>query len=165
MDASSNAFDIFITLIKWVSLFGIVYILRQPLKDLLNRLIEVSLGHASAKFHPVGEIVAPSVTGPPVPLPDQPIKLLPEAKKILGTLWFHQKKHFGNDRSKIWTFEVLPNAINYPIYLEGLSQLVQHGFALIVSETHHCALTQRGYDYCQEHQDEFPKDDKIYKWD
>jgi len=165
MDSASNIFDTIIALLKWGAIFAIAFILRQPIEDLLKRLIAVSFGSASAKFNPVGEIDAPSVTGPQELLPEQHIEFLPEAKKILGTLWFHQKRRFGEDRTKIWTFEVSPNAFEYPIYIEGLSQLVKLGLAFVVPETHHCALSPKGYKFCDQNQDILPKDREIYRWD
>jgi hypothetical protein len=40
--------------------------------------------------------------------------LSPEEKKIMATLWRYQKQHFGEDKSKRWTFIVSPTAPLYP---------------------------------------------------
>lgn len=92
-----------------------------------------------------------STTNPPLPQAyvTVPKDLSSDARKVLATLWKHQKLHFGNDYSKRWTFIVSPGSIEFPNYLRGVAELVGNGLASVVPDTWHCVLTNPGIEYCQ----------------
>jgi len=73
----------------------------------------------------------------------------PDAKKVLATLWRYQRQSFGSDTTKRWTFTVHPSARDYPRFLSGLSEAVNHGWVAVSPETHHCMLTNDGLAYIE----------------
>lgn len=168
MDAPSNWRDVFIAFIQtapWLVIVYVIYILREPLRQMFNRIGEAVSRIIEFKYRGISVVMESSEATPPSPEPSLSLeRLLPEARKILGTLWFHQRKHFSDDRSKVWTFAVVPNAPGFRTYLEGVTQLVSRGLVYIEPSKHHCALTPQGWEYCREHEDELPKDTKIYRW-
>ena len=92
-----------------------------------------------------------TIPNPPRPQSDvsNPKELSADARKVLATLWQHQRFHFKDDYSKRWTFVVSLAAVEFPNYLRGVAELVSSGLASVVPETWHCALTNPGIEYCQ----------------
>ncbi len=92
-----------------------------------------------------------TTVNPPRPQADvsSPGVLSADARKVLATLWQHQRFHFKDDYSKRWTFVVSPGSIEFPNYLRGLAELVGSGLASVVPETWHCALTNPGIEFCR----------------
>ncbi len=68
----------------------------------------------------------------------------PSAMKLLATLWRYQRQSFGGDTTRRWTFRVSPLAPDFPQFLSGLSETVQHGWVAVSPETHQCMLTNEG---------------------
>ena len=92
-----------------------------------------------------------TIANPPRPQSDvsDPKELSPDARKVLATLWQHQRFHLKDDYSRRWTFVVSPGAVDFPNYLRGVGELVGNGLVSVVPETWHCALTNPGIQYCQ----------------
>ena len=98
-------------------------------------------------------------TEKPVPPTDESMRtelsdsgLSPEEKKIMATLWRYQKQHFGDDRSKRWTFIVSPTAPLYSRYLRGISELFDKGLISLASD-HHIMLTNEGFHFMENNVD------------
>jgi len=64
-------------------------------------------------------------------------------KKILRTLWWYQTRAFP-DFSRIWTFKLPANAIEYPEFLIALGELLKAGLAIVNPANEQCALTTDG---------------------
>jgi hypothetical protein len=92
-----------------------------------------------------------TTANPPRPQSDvsSPKELTTDARKVLATLWQHQRFHFKDDYSKRWTFAVTPGSVSFPSYLRGVAELVGSGLASVVPETWHCVLTDPGIQYCR----------------
>ena len=91
----------------------------------------------------------------PSPAPNQFI--YPEIK-ILATLWKYQKIHFPGTRQQRWTFTVGQGSPEYMNYSLGFLQLVRKGLADIAPNNAQVMLTDTGYDFCQQH------DQEISRW-
>ncbi len=79
-------------------------------------------------------------------------ELSPDAKKIIATLWRYQNQHFGNDKSKRWTFIVSPIAPLYSGYLRGASELFDKGLIAFAND-HHIMLTNEGLYFMEKNVD------------
>jgi hypothetical protein len=92
-----------------------------------------------------------TTANPPLPQGNvsNPRELSGDAKKVLATLWQHQRVHFADDYSRRWTFVVSPGSIEFPNYLRGLAELVGSGLVSVVPDTWHCVSTNPGIEYCQ----------------
>lgn len=88
--------------------------------------------------------------------------LSPEEKKIMATLWRYQKQHFGDDKSKRWTFVVSPTAPLYSKYLKGTSELFEKGLISFAPD-HHIMLTNEGIQF-MEHNIEVQNNAAIYSF-
>ncbi len=80
-------------------------------------------------------------------------KLLPQAKKVLRTLWKYQVEHFGPDDIRRWGFAVGAGAPDHPEFSLGITQLLlQHLVAL--DGRGFVFLTEAGIDFCKQHNKE-----------
>jgi hypothetical protein len=133
----------------------VLFVLRKPLTDLIDRLKEYEGHHGTLRF---GETKAP----PPQPAGEKkiPDDLSREAKKILATLWQGQVRNFNEDFSKRWSFRLLPNAQRYGAFMVGFAQLLDAGLVAWTEKDGQAFLTNEGIDYIKKHPDVQGSDDR-----
>lgn len=76
-------------------------------------------------------------------------KLLPQTKKVLGTLWKYQVEHFGPDDIRRWGFAVGTGAPDYPEFSLGVAQLLEKRL-VSVDGRGFVFLTETGVDFCKQ---------------
>jgi len=76
--------------------------------------------------------------------------------KILNTLWTKQVNKFP-DFSRVFTFTIYSNSIEYPKFCESVGKLMAEGIVGLTSVGQYC-LTPNGFNYCKEHYTEFGSD-------
>jgi hypothetical protein len=80
-------------------------------------------------------------------------ELLPQAKKVLRTLWKYQVECFGPDDVRRWGFAVGTGAPDYHEFSLGITQLLmQHLVSL--DARGFVFLTEAGVDFCKQHNQE-----------
>jgi hypothetical protein len=128
---------------------------HRQLRELFTDVDEWSLGPFGAKRRRQGREAAPPAVGP---VPPPPPRVSAEANELLCTLWSHQRKHFGTDLARRWTFLVNPAGARYPAFLTGLAEMVNVGLVAVSPKTLQCFLTNAGVLYCQRHETELHGD-------
>src|SRR5207253_4108965 len=87
------------------------------------------------------------------PVESEFAQLLPQAKKVLRTLWKYQVEQFGPDDIRRWGFAVGTGAPDHPEFSLGITQLLlQHLVAL--DGRGFVFLTEAGIDFCKQHNKE-----------
>ncbi len=131
-----------------------LYSFRKELGNLIGRIKEFHHGDEhfvfSTKEEQGGskELLIPVSASEP-----QPAELSTEAKKILATLWQHQKKNFGDDFSKRWSFRILPNVKEYGTFMVGFAELLKLGLVGWTPKDGQALLIDKGIEYIKKHPD------------
>ena len=74
---------------------------------------------------------------------------MPEAKKILRTLWKQQVEHFGAEDLRRWGFSVGKGAPDYSEFILGITQLLMDHL-IVFQDGDFVFLTNKGIDFCKE---------------
>jgi hypothetical protein len=95
-----------------------------------------------------------STTAPPEPTgkmkPETMEDLSLEAKKVISTLWKHQKEYYpDNPRKGRWSFMVGLGSPSFADYLIGVGQNLKKGLVTINPKDGQCLLTDAGIYYCE----------------
>lgn len=84
-------------------------------------------------------------------VPKSPLdEYMPEAKKVLRTLWKYQVEHFGPDDIRRWGFSVGEGAQDYSEFLLGITQPLMEKL-ISVDSRGFVFLTNHGVAFCKEH--------------
>lgn len=86
------------------------------------------------------------------------------AKRILATLKRYQKEHCADDRTKRWTFSILPGASNYPDFVKGLGELLENGLVVVSPANNHVMLSDNGLTYVDGTEGEKLEGVELYKF-
>lgn len=101
---------------------------------------------------PAGQVIR--MVQQPSAAPDQFI--YPEMK-VLATLWKYQKIHCPGTRQQRWTFTVGQDSPDYMSFSLGFLQLVRKGLADLAPNSAQIMLSDAGYDFCQQHDEELSR--------
>ncbi len=151
--------------IAWptVALIGLCFF-KNELRNLIDRIKEIHQGDnyivCSDKNKEGGakELDIPTpVTLVSLPEPSA------DAKRILATIWQHQKKNFGDDFSKLWSFRVLPNSEVYGTFMVGFAELLKLGLVGWTRKDGQALLTEKGIEYLKKHP-ELQKSSDVYQF-
>ena len=110
-----------------------------------------------------GEEIRRSLPAQPDPAPSQrPFdQITVHGRRILHTLWHHQKETFKEDESRRWGFGVGRGAPDFPQFVQGVRELSWE--KLVFWDPRGLVyLTDEGYRLCKEHGDELAKDPLHY---
>lgn len=80
-------------------------------------------------------------------------EFLPQAKKVLRTLWKYQVEQFGPDDIRRWGFAVGTGAPDYPEFMLGITQPLMHHLVSLDARGF-VFLTDAGVDFCKRHNKE-----------
>lgn len=72
---------------------------------------------------------------------------MPEAKKILRTLWKQQVEHFGAEDLRRWGFSVGKGASDYSEFILGITQLLMEHL-IVLKDDDFVFLSNEGIDFC-----------------
>ena len=90
-------------------------------------------------------------TSPLMVFPD-PTALTKEERKMLKTLWPHQRSYMLKNENKLWGFTISEAAPDYPEFMLGYGNLSQRGF-VSQGDKGLVFLTDVGINYCKLYQD------------
>jgi hypothetical protein len=134
--------------VAWpVVALSILFVLRRPLTELIDRLKEYEGSHGTLRF---GETKAPA--SQPLGAKEIP-PLSGEARKTLATLWERQTFHFKEDYSRRWSFRVLPCAPGYGLFMIGFAELLNLGLVTWTEKDGQAVLSNAGIEYMKKHPD------------
>ncbi len=138
-----------------------LFLFREELGHLMGRIKEYHHGDKHVVFSTKEEqggsrelSISASASEP---------QLSPEAKKILSTLWQHQKYHFGDDFSKRWSFRILPNTEVYGTFMLGFAELLKLGLVGWTPKDGQALLIDKGIEYLKSHP-EIQQSGDVYKF-
>jgi len=109
--------------------------------------------------------IASPQESPTKEVPDIREDLSPEARKVLSTLWKHQKEYFPDDTRKgRWSFVVPFGNPKLGDYLMGLGETLNKGLVTIDPKNGQCLLTDAGIYYCEHNQGKLLSDWNFERW-
>lgn len=79
-----------------------------------------------------------------------------EAWDLLATLWKYQKQDFGDDKTKKWFLSILPQTPDFADFCLGFSTLY-HLRLIHVGHGFQTALTDKGYQFCEQNKEKLKK--------
>ena len=87
---------------------------------------------------------------------DSDSELADDAWDLLATLWKYQKKDFGDDKTKRWFLAISPATPDFADFCLGFAKL--HHLRLIhLGQGFQTALTDKGYQFCEQNSDKINK--------
>jgi len=137
----------------WATYFAALFIIASTITELefLEKIAAIIRGSKYYFDYKIAEAGSAQV-----PADEKPPERRPMEYKILNTLWTKQVNKFP-DFSKVFTFRINANTPEYLEYREASNRLIGEG---LISETEsgQVYITQKGFEYCKQHYEEFPPD-------